>query len=398
MAFLPADLYPEIIRYTSVPALKSCALVNSFFQHCAQTALFSHVRILERTQEKVAFFTSERGSQLVKHIKSLVLGVNILYEKNDPVPTFFRALEGASIHVLRLVGYMDWETIPLETLGYLYTILMPRLDSLTLYYIEDIPLTVILSHCPRLRNIELDKFTTTPNKMADVQKLPTVKNFIISYWASSDLEENTSLATYLRVKGSSIETLALGDYKHYGADMSMDLFPTLKPSLRRLTFDWTILNELIARQPILLSEMPKLESLHFAIDLERTTWTVFLNFVNQHFEQAKFPPSFTDIHIRVFARRGWSLNPINKESTSASDEDVVRLGMRLLGISTRLRLHIILHIADAFSGEDDAIHEPTIEEYDALQKEIKSSLQTWSQAGLLTIGRSNVWQEGLSWW
>ncbi|KAH8826368.1 hypothetical protein DL96DRAFT_1710951 [Flagelloscypha sp. PMI_526] len=389
MTSMPPELFSEILPHCSITDLKTCSLVNLFFQKLAQAALFSHIRIQGELGERVAFFGTKEGHRLLQYTKALELGKEFLLAEDDSlVAPFFRGLMGSEITSLRLVGTVWWHNVPEDVLNGLYTVVMPHLRCITFDYIAQIPFLEILARCPLLRQIELDKFTTAPSRPTDAaQRLPSIHSLIINYWGESDLEHTTSLAAYLQGWGSAIESLSLEQYKIQKNPFSLDLFPTLKPPLRHLSFGSKMLVQLMTGDTMKLKDLLRLESLRLSVNLESTDWTSFLHFVYRHLEPGNLPPPFRNIHVLAFGWDGRSLCPVEVDSEplggSWETNDFVDLVTK-----SRVHLHITLGISPkefAVAGDDGPSISGLQGNYWLLKREVEPTLRCWMQAGKLTM-------------
>ncbi|KAH8810153.1 hypothetical protein DL96DRAFT_1685631 [Flagelloscypha sp. PMI_526] len=330
--------------------------------------------------QRLQFFGTVRGSQLAKYIKSLELGVNFMDRHSSLVSSFVRVLDGSLVRSLRLVGYSPRSGIPETILIDLYTLVMPHLHLLDFYEITDIPLIDVLSHCALLREVVLDMSRTAPsepNRLVTSKTLPNIQSItLVIFWAF-DFASSTSLRAYLQEKGSSIEFLTVGHLNNERIPFSVDMFPTLRSSLRQLTFDLLLLEDLSmfpSSSEFILGPTPPYSP---------SQWPLFDHFLNQHFEHACFPVSLTAVHMDIVAASGWSLDP--GDSMSASSQG----GTHLRPTSKHFRLYITLHISDEYIlkfGITITV-KALIKEYDLLQQAIESRLGMWISADRLIVMR-----------
>ncbi|KAH8810152.1 hypothetical protein DL96DRAFT_554784 [Flagelloscypha sp. PMI_526] len=384
---LPPELYPAIFQYSSTADLKSYALTNSLFRNLAQHLLFSFIRMVDKVGRRIDFFRSPRGHLLLlKHARSLVLGHEFWRFKDRSITcSFLRELDGTTIRSLLLKDYSDRDGIHGTFLDNLRITVMPHLRSLAIYNIENVKFTKILSHCPLLRHVELRTFTTSRNDgVTYLKTLPQIRSLTLIHWNVLDLAPFTTLGAYLNEKGSYIETLSLENFVDDGSGKActMDLFPTLKPSLHQLRFGLVILRRLIGQGPLHLNELPNLESLYFTINLETIRWSLFQQFFDQHIEQECFPSSLKDVYLWVVATRSWSVGFRNSEE--AISPNTMQLG---LPANCHIRLRVAIRIYEGVMDCAKAVIKPMFEEYDPLQKALESSLWRWSQVSRLIVTR-----------
>ena len=148
---IPSELFMGILQHASVTDLKNCALVNSFFQNLAQSALFSVVFMSGNVDERLRFFEAGRGGELIKHTQSLVLGEDFcLHQDQSRVSSFIRAVGQPRVLAFRFSYYTEWNSIPHQIVTELYTFVMPHLHTLMFYCLFEIPFIEVLSHCTLL--------------------------------------------------------------------------------------------------------------------------------------------------------------------------------------------------------------------------------------------------------
>ncbi|KAH8810116.1 hypothetical protein DL96DRAFT_1716834 [Flagelloscypha sp. PMI_526] len=376
---LPPELYPAILQHVTIEDLKSCVLVNSFFQGLAQSALFLHVRVVCDVPARMEFFGSPRGSQLIKQAKSLSLGYEFWKMQDDKlVSSFLQSLDHSKIDTAHLSDTPPWQDIPGPLLRGLYVVLMPRLHSLTFDNSGDIPLTVVLSHCPMLRRLEFQIFTTAPATAADgidLKALPNVRHLALTYWDVDDLAETTSLHTYLEAKGTFIESLSLEDFQNNSALFSMNLFPSLKQSLRQLTFAYPSFEEL--SHSLELNEFRKLERLRFITYIRASHWFDFLDFFHEELEQVSVTSSLQYVQVQVTLDSDQHVDFVNARSKNLAPVSLANF--------PHLRLHVIIQVDEIIEdGERTRVRAP-INEYDQFQQEMEACAWWWLQAGRLAF-------------
>ncbi|KAH8810154.1 hypothetical protein DL96DRAFT_1561843 [Flagelloscypha sp. PMI_526] len=358
----PTELYPGIIHHASTRDLKVYALVNSFFQSLAQPALFSVASMFSHVDERLCFFETRRGSQLLKHARILHLGQGFsLFQDHVRTSSFLRALDHPKIHSIHFFGHQEWHYFHEMVLNDLYTLVMPHVRTLAFSSIFDIPFIEVLSHCVLLRDVELSHFSTSSGNVIKRNALPNIRHLNLWGWDTSKLGPGSSLRAYLEVKGSSIQELSIGRYDDDRIPFSIDLFATLQPSLCELSFDKSMLHYLIRQQHLRTNELPLLKCVYFTFHANQIKWTVFLEFLDRCFEQTCFPTSLRDIYVRVVGDYGCGL-----------------LG---LAVNSDVCLHVIVHKRDGISTEIGRRNPATIEQYDMVQREIEASLSQWVQTG-----------------
>ncbi|KAH8810117.1 hypothetical protein DL96DRAFT_1627718 [Flagelloscypha sp. PMI_526] len=391
---LPPELYPAIVQHLTSKDLKSCVLVNSFFQGLTQCVLFLHVRVVRGVPARIEFFGSPRGSQLIKHAKCLSLGYEFWEIQDDKhVSSFFHALDQSKVDTARLTDITRWEDIPGPVLRGLYVVLMPRLHSLTFNNVCNIPLTAALSHCPMLRRLELQTFTTVAATAADgvdLKALPNVRHLDLTYWDADDLAGTTSLHTYLEAKGTFIESLSLEAFQNNSADFSMNLFPSLKPSLRQLTFEYPDFEEL--KHSLHLNEFRKLERLRFITYTDASYWFDCFHFLHEELEQHSATSSLQYVQVQVTLDSGKHVDFANSENTSSESVASVSLAN-----FPHLHLHVIIRVREIMEDEERTRVKAPIEDYDRFQQAIEASLWWWVQASRLIVTRDYDWKEDSTW-
>ncbi|KAH8813916.1 hypothetical protein DL96DRAFT_1625669 [Flagelloscypha sp. PMI_526] len=262
---------------------------------------------------------------------------------------------------------------------------MPRLRSLVFSDMDDIPLTKILSYSPLMQHIEFNSFTTSHNDSEiDLGTLPQIQGLAIIFWDISNLASSTSLGAYLKEKGSHIESLSIGMFFEDRSRIpcTMDLFPTLKPSLRQVRFDSATLQSLIQNPPLRFNELPNLTTLFFIVDLKYVPWSVFHHFLDQHIELECLPPTLAEVYVQVDVLGERSLSFSNSMAASTGNPRPL-----VLPSNWQICLHVGICINKGNGGTEGSATKRIFERYDELQKAIESQLCMWSQADQLRVTR-----------
>ncbi|KAH8834667.1 hypothetical protein DL96DRAFT_1581240 [Flagelloscypha sp. PMI_526] len=252
---LPLDLLPNIMGSLDITDLESCSLVAASFRKIARPLLFAHVTLCNGTwKPKCTFLLSDPGVVYHRHVKKLSLQIDGMpsLDMDEEIPLSLTSvlemlapyLEAFCLHSTVDFG---WEKLNSSFLDVIIRVIMPRIRSLELLRIMQIPVLTTLKNCPHLQHLHLsatDYIIGKPENYVEIKdlydwNLPKATSIEIDVFGEEDFGDVSSLQPYIRYAGAKIRAFKLGKSCNRHFPLSWDFlrpFEEMRNSIHHLSF------------------------------------------------------------------------------------------------------------------------------------------------------------------